>query len=105
MCIVKSKQDKRTNSATKRYEDFFFFKVLFNLAPQLLPPMESLENHSEPFKEKRTMSIQNSHLSVVLCGINIKILFIVPVVHIFSFQKGINISFLTNDLEQGNVMV
>ena len=87
MCIVKSRQDKRTNSATKRYEGFFFFKVLFNLAPQLLPPMESLENHSEPFKEKRTMSILNSHLSIVLCGINIKILFIISVVHIFSFQK------------------
>lgn len=44
MCIVKSKQDEKNKFSHQKMPKFFF-KVLFNLAPQLLPPMESLENY------------------------------------------------------------
>lgn len=43
--------------------------------------------------------IQNNHLNISPCGINIKIPAIVSVVHIYNFL------FLTNYLEQGKVMV
>ena len=72
--ISKTKEQIQPQKGTR----VFFFSLKY---------MESLENHSEPFKEKRTMSTQTSHLSIVVCGINIKILFIVSVVHIFNFQK------------------